>query len=197
VEVMSPRRVTWALPLGLLLAAGAGSVGAGCGQSVATCASVCAGQSSLCGTECAAEEAACSTAGYAADFQAYLTCVGNVGTSSGVGGNAALPLVPALCAPEAAAIESECGAGSGSGTGTSETNPIEPCAVLADCCAGLPPGPAAACNVVATDGIEAECTTALSGLEAECTGEGLGSGSSSAFSCDPPCESVGTECACP
>ncbi len=83
--------------LALLMTIGAG----GCGQEVATCTTVCAlpdNPGNGCVSACTASEAACTTTACSADFQAYLTCLGNAGTYSAVDG---------LCAGLAKAVGAE------------------------------------------------------------------------------------------
>ena len=72
-----------------------------------------------CAVACATQETACASAGYGANFQAYLTCVGNVGSYADVQQNVDTtnPAMPAHytttvvtgCTAEAAALATECG----------------------------------------------------------------------------------------
>jgi hypothetical protein len=66
------------LVAGLAAPAAAG----GCGESTATCASDCAlpDAPANCLATCSAAEAACTTSACSANFQWFLTCVGNAGT---------------------------------------------------------------------------------------------------------------------
>jgi hypothetical protein len=175
----------------------------GCGSGVATCESICAlpgapasvatkplnpgGDNNVettsvsCAAACATQETACASAGYGPDFQAYLTCVGNVGSYADVQQNVdttnpAMPAhytttVVAACAAEAAALANECGsspgAGSGTGTGYSSSG-YNGYAPSGGSSAGLGsssgPGSGAACEDLAV------CCATLSSLSAEqCT----------------------------
>jgi hypothetical protein len=84
--------------LGLSVAGGAG----GCGQSVATCDSVCllpgAPTSNDCSSSCTQAQTACASSDCSGDFQLYLTCLQNAGTYAAVDG---------LCATIAATVATE------------------------------------------------------------------------------------------
>jgi hypothetical protein len=126
----------WLVVVTLLGTAGA------CGQDVATCASICAfpGAGPECLTDCNTQQSACTAAGYAGNFQDYLTCIGTVGTygvqqdvqTTNPGELAQYSTVVPLCAAEVAAIASECGtpspglAGTGSGTSSSTGSSSDP-----------------------------------------------------------------------
>jgi len=86
-----------------LLALVALVAGGGCGQGVATCDTICGFPDApdTCASECGVQEASCASTGDAADFQAYLTCVGNTGRYAAVEGT---------CLAQARAIDQECGA---------------------------------------------------------------------------------------
>jgi hypothetical protein len=112
-----------------LAVVGLGAAGGACGQSVATCSSVCPAINGLSGCEpqCEAEQSACMSIGHAADFQTYLTCVANAG-----GFPEETPLDPnggpspgtteaTTCATQLALVTSECGTGSPMTVGTGST----------------------------------------------------------------------------
>jgi hypothetical protein len=114
---MRPRNfVGGSLPVAVALLLG--TAGGGCGESVATCSSVCppsTGYIDDCLSGCAAEQNACALRGRAADFQAYLTCVGNAGgfpsgSTLDPNGSPNDTTEAASCDSEAAALANECGA---------------------------------------------------------------------------------------
>jgi hypothetical protein len=129
---------------------------AGCGQSVATCATVCAlpDAPGACLGTCNADQMASDSAGRTADFQAYLTCLGNAGTYMAAVGD---------CESDARVVGIDARAmllGSGTvdgGDGDASGN--------AGSCA------AATCeSVCANDTSVATCVSACSGAEATCAG---------------------------
>jgi hypothetical protein len=116
VEMTSRSRLSGSLLLALL----AVGMTNGCGQDVATCASVCPAAptgfygADICLSGCTQTEQACASSGSKAAFQLYLTCVSNAG---------GFPSQPTLdpntpgnhtteatsCTAEAATVASECG----------------------------------------------------------------------------------------
>ena len=117
-----------------LLLLGIQTAAVGCGQSVATCSTACPPSSGFedpCLPACTAAESACASTGYAANFQAYLTCVANAGgylgaspfvSPSGLTSNTpnASTTEVTSCAEEAAVLATECGtAAPGPSGGTS------------------------------------------------------------------------------
>jgi hypothetical protein len=84
-----------------LVALGAATGTQGCGQSVASCGSICglADSPGACATQCEENQVACSATGYGAEFQAYLTCIDNAGTYASVTG---------ICATVAQTMTNDC-----------------------------------------------------------------------------------------
>jgi len=145
----------------------------GCGQDVASCATVCAlpdAEPTSCMTSCTSVELQCATAGDGADLQLLLTCLSNAGLYSAIGGS---------CASEAKTVASACGqalgtgTGTGTGTGSGSTGfDGGQCAVLADCCGTLGQTEAAECNQVADQNDPTSCEALFSELvgAGECPG---------------------------
>jgi hypothetical protein len=170
---------TTTLLAGILAALGTLSI-AGCGQDVATCASVAAlpGAGSINFTEgsCTQLQTACASPAQAADFQDYLTCLGNEGTLSATDGE---------CVAITRLVEQECtgstGTGTGSGTGTKSSSSSsaanQACSMLGQCCVNLPAGSAASCEAIVATGISTSCETEFTSLSTLgfCTG-GTGTG---------------------
>jgi len=129
-----------------------------CGQAVATCASICAlpdaPEAPECADTCMASQNACDTTSCSANFQAYLTCVGNEGTYTAVDG---------LCASVAKSANQGDGGVIDTGapdTGDRDTGKPKPTCANATCA-----------SVCATDGPEASsCAQSCAQTEAECPG---------------------------
>jgi len=92
----------------------------GCGQDVATCASVCPApptgfvSASSCLSGCTRTEQACASSGNEGTFQLYLTCVSNAGgfpsqTSLDPNAPGNQTTEATSCTTEAATVTSECG----------------------------------------------------------------------------------------
>lgn len=181
-----------------------GAAADGCGSGVATCESICAlpgapatvatqvlnpggdddveTTSVTCAVACATQETACASAGYGANFQAYLTCVGNVGSYADVQQNVDTtnPAMPAhytttsvsACAAEAAALVNECGsapgAGSGSGTGYIDSgyNGYAPPQSGSSSASGSGSGPGSGTGC---EDLDACCATLSPALAEQCT----------------------------
>ncbi len=163
---------------------------AACGESSASCDSVCAlpGASSDCASDCAAEQSACASGAQAADFQAFLTCVVDVGTFPG----------GSTCASEAAAVESECGTASGGEISTS----VSASGSLSESDAGVGPTSGSGVSTGTVTGVDVTRETdggvgGGSTVVSVGTGDSTGSGTStSACAVGAPCEGT-TGCVLP
>ncbi len=167
-----------AAPALFLLVAGAGlTSGAACGETVATCESDCAlpDAPEQCLSACMAAQSNCITDGCSADFQWYLTCIGNTGTYRAVDDRCAAAAAKARV--DASSLQPVVDGGmtssgdSSTPTPDTGTPPLDTGTSALD--TGTPPGDCAAATcaqVCSTEGPNAAmCTTGCEASQANCS----------------------------